>query len=285
MKVALNGKIIDENKAALSVGERGFLYADGYFDTFRLIGGRVFLQNKRLARMAATAAALGLPQPTEALFSLAVEVAAANGHTEGAGRITVTRGALPAGPRPQGAGDPTVLISTRPLPPDLAQRQKNGQKCVTLGRPMRAGGLFPEGHKTLAYLGSVMALMAARNGEEPLLETLGGHLSEGATSNLFWATDGSLFTPSLATGCLPGIMRGEVLEVAREAGIKIVEGSFGLSSLKGAEEGFLTNSVTGIIPVSAVDDFIMPAPLPGPVTTSLMEKLQARMESFRKEKP
>ncbi|TLN24879.1 aminodeoxychorismate lyase, partial [bacterium] len=131
----------------------------------------------------------------------------------------------------------------------------------------------------------VMALMAARNSEEPLLETLGGHLSEGATSNLFWATDGSLFTPSLATGCLPGIMRGEVLEVAREAGIKIVEGSFGLSSLKGAEEGFLTNSVTGIIPVSAVDDFIMPAPLPGPVTTSLMEKLQARMESFRKEKP
>ncbi|MEM5818013.1 MAG: aminotransferase class IV, partial [Desulfitobacterium hafniense] len=76
---------------------------------------------------------------------------------------------------------------------------------------------------------------------------------EGTLSNLFFVRKGTLHTPSLPCGCLPGTRRQIVLECAQKLGIPWVEGEFPLAFLEDAEEVFLTNALMGILPVAQVD--------------------------------
>ncbi|MFN7971965.1 MAG: aminotransferase class IV [Acidobacteriota bacterium] len=76
-------------------------------------------------------------------------------------------------------------------------------------------------------------------------------------------------TPSLATGCLPGITRDILLALARRAGIAVRERATGPEALRGASEAFLTNSTGGVIPVRSVGGRRIGARCPGPLTTTL----------------
>jgi branched-subunit amino acid aminotransferase/4-amino-4-deoxychorismate lyase len=97
-----------------------------------------------------------------------------------------------------------------------------------------------------------------------------GCIAEGSSSNVFWSAKGTLFTPSLAVGLLAGITRERVLELARSAGISVEEGRFAPDTLRDAEEGFLTSSIRGLLPIARVDAVRLQEHCPGPVTTRLM---------------
>jgi branched-subunit amino acid aminotransferase/4-amino-4-deoxychorismate lyase len=280
LKVWLNGEFIPESGAFLPVTERGFLYADGIFTTFRLYNGRIFLAENHFARLSDSANFLGLPRPKKELFTLAEELADMNGHEEGAGRITISRGSLPFGPKPGPAASPTVLISTRPLPPSLPKRKTNGVKGRTLPWPSRAEGLPLQSHKTLAYLQSVLALGLTEEGAEPILETVGGYLCEGATSNLFWVREGIVRTPSLTSGCLPGVARSLVFKLAEKEGVRVEEGLFSRSDLFKAGEAFLTNCVSELVPLVEIDGSPIGGGLPGKVTSLLSERWNQETTAF-----
>lgn len=281
LKVWLNGEIIPETSARLPVTERGFLYADGIFTTFHFYGGKVFLPEKHFLRLTDSSSFLGLPKPKIELFAFAGELSARNGHTEGAGRITISRGSLPAGPRPGFSSSPTILITTRPLPHTLEERREKGIRGSTLPWPSKSEGLPLHGHKTLAYLPSVIALGLVEEGVEPIMETTGGFLSEGATSNLFWCRDETLYTPSLTSGCLPGVARSLVIELAEKAGIKVEEGLYARSELFEADEGFVTNCVSEITPLVQVDGNIIGDGNPGPITSRLLADWAKTVKAFR----
>lgn len=269
-RVFMGTKMVDAADCLISAFERGYLYADGIFETVRIRGGVPRHMDRHLERMKNSASFFSIPMPVVDLAKEVEALAAENGLLEGAARITLSRGPIPSGPRPASQGArPTLLITVRPLPPDFNLKKSEGVSCRTLPWPMRAGGLPLEGHKTLAYLGSVLALGTAGENEEPLLETLSGHISEGATSNLFWVKDGVLFTPSVSTGCLPGITRARVIETALERGVRVSEGHYWLKELKSADEAFLTNAVMGMIPVRDVDRTSIGKEMPGPLTREL----------------
>jgi len=118
--------------------------------------------------------------------------------------------------------------------------------------------------KSTNYLENILAKEEANrnDAEEGLWLNTKGYISEGTMSNLFFIKDETLFTPSLASGCLPGTRRQLILDLARSLQIPTHEGLFPCSNLLAADEVFMTNALMGIMPVRQVDDLPFPvAPL------------------------
>lgn len=111
--------------------------------------------------------------------------------------------------------------------------------------------------KSSNYLENILARREARGlgFDEAIFLNEKEEITEGSASNIFWLRKGTLFTPSLECGLLPGIIREVVIDTAQELEIEVIEGRFGLNDLLTSQTPFFTNSLTGVIPVSQVDDF------------------------------
>ncbi|MDQ6420698.1 aminotransferase class IV [Paenibacillus sp. LHD-117] len=92
-------------------------------------------------------------------------------------------------------------------------------------------------------------------GAEGLMLSREGWLAEGIVSNLFFLRDGTVCTPSIATGILPGVTRARVLELAQESGCKVEEGLYSWEELLEADEVWLTNSIQELVPVTVLSDW------------------------------
>lgn len=91
--------------------------------------------------------------------------------------------------------------------------------------------------------------------DEALLPNECGFITEGSTSNIFFASSSSgLVTPPLDSGVLPGITRQVVLELAANLGTKTVEEEIRVEDLNHFDEAFLTNSLMEITPLVALED-------------------------------
>ncbi|MBW7454483.1 aminotransferase class IV, partial [Paenibacillus sepulcri] len=120
----------------------------------------------------------------------------------------------------------------------------------------------PEGDvrlKSLHYMNNIIAKrellsLGASPGTEGLMLTSEGWMAEGIVSNLFFAKRQVIYTPSVATGILPGITRQRVMELARAAGYEVVEGLFGWERLIEADEVWVTNSIQELVPVTRLRD-------------------------------
>ena len=122
--------------------------------------------------------------------------------------------------------------------------------------------------KTLRYGQMRKAYLdAAQKGfDEAILLNDKKHLVEGSRSNIFFVKDGCLMTPSVSCGCLNGITRTHIIQLAKEHHIKLRTGSFRLKSLQKADEAFLTNSVVEVMPLTKLDDQSIGSGRPGPLT-------------------
>ncbi len=125
-----------------------------------------------------------------------------------------------------------------------------------------------------AYANSALAGdEARRNGfDEAILLNEAGHVTEGATSNLFLLRKGRLITPSVTENVLEGITRDSVMELARnELGLEIVERPVDRSELYICDELFFTGTAVGIAPVVRVDHRPVANGAIGPITRSLRQ--------------
>jgi branched-subunit amino acid aminotransferase/4-amino-4-deoxychorismate lyase len=93
----------------------------------------------------------------------------------------------------------------------------------------------------------------ARGFDEAIILNSRGLLAEGSKTNVFFVKDKVLFTPSLKCGCLNGITRMAVSDLAKKHKIKIKEGNFTIYDLFDADEAFVTNSLIGIMPLKKVN--------------------------------
>lgn len=114
--------------------------------------------------------------------------------------------------------------------------------------------------KSTNYMENILAKEEAIrvNADEGLWLNSKGYLAEGTMSNLFFLIDGTLFTPSLSSGCLPGTRRRLILDLAHSLDIPTYEGLYSLSDLLSSDEIFLTNALMGLMPVRQVDDYTFP---------------------------
>jgi branched-chain amino acid aminotransferase len=245
VKVWLDGALLEADQARVSVRDHGLTVGDGVFETMKVTGGVPFALSRHLARLAESAARLGLAAPTpEVLRAGAAELLAAHAHGEvGRLRITVTGGDGPAGTE-RGTSGPTVLMVAGP-----GSHWPGSAALATVPWPRNERSAVA-GAKTTSYAENVVALQYAKQrgaGEALFLDTQ-GRLCEGTGSNVFVVVDGQLLTPSLATGCLAGVTRALVIEWSGAT-----EAELPVSALDEATEVFITSSTRDVQPVHAVD--------------------------------
>ena len=262
-KIYLNGEILDQGEARIDPADRGFLLADGLFETLRVYGGKPFRLDAHLTRLAAGAGEIGIPAPPAAEIEAAVSATLhANDLVAGTIRITLTRGAGPRGLLPPAEVKATLMIAAHPLPPLPGALSA---RVVAIRRNEHSP--LPR-LKSLAYLDNILALReaAAAGCDEAILLNTAGRISGGSRSNLFLVLDGILITPPPSEGLLAGIARQTVLDLAAAEDIPFREAALTPNELAWASEAFVTNSLLEVMPLTRIQDRAL---LEGPVTEIL----------------
>ncbi len=265
MTAWLNGQIVPLDDARVSVLDHGLVVGDGVFETLRIYASRPFAWTRHLARLHASAEAIGLAVPPDGeLLDAATAVIAANGLVDGRLRITVTGGDAPPGSG-RGDGPPTAFVLAFPLEPAAATID-----VVVVPWTINEHGPLA-GLKTISYAGNVRALAyaAERGAGEAIFANTSGNLCEGTGSNVFVVIDGVVCTPPLSSGCLAGVTRALVLEL----GIPIEERDVPIEALARADEAFLCSTTREVQPIAHVDGHALSAP--GPFAVQLAERFTA----------
>lgn len=283
MLVWLNGRWLPAREARVTVLDRGLLHGDGLYDTWRTYDGEPFAVAAHLRRLAAAARVLRLPPPgpAEVWARRARAIVRRNGLTDATVRLTITRGAGGDSLVPRRRTRPTLLMSIRRLPADLAEQQAHGIAAVLLPFPRDVGapwaGLKLLGHPS-AVVGRILALR--RGAHEGLYVTADGEVTEGTASNLFLVERGRVVTPPATGSVLGGVTRDLVLRLARRAALPVREESIAVARLRRAAEVFITASTVEILPVVRLDGRRIGPPRPGPVTMALQQRYRAAVATL-----
>ena len=263
-RLLVNGKPLD----CVSTSDRGLLYGDGVFETIAVRGGELCHWERHLQRLQSGCERLGMATVDGA--QLAEECGLLIQQSQRAVvKIIITRGCGGRGYRVPGQQRPTRVIQLHGWPEYPASCLTSGVStriCHSrLGQNASLAGI-----KHLNRLEQVLARQEWNDPEimEGLLLDTGGHLVEGTMSNVFMVKDGCLMTPDLTLCGVAGIMRGRVLELAKQHSIESRVQPINPDALLQADEVFVCNSLIGIWPVIGIDEQAFPK---GPVT----ERLQA----------
>jgi len=251
MLIWCNGQWLEEGNFPSSVMDRGFTLGLGLFETLLALDGRPVFLARHLTRLSASCERLGWQVSFADFQAIATRLLELNDLTKSRARlrIAVTAGSGPLGDIRQGT-DAQLWMTAHPLT-DLPA------PLTAILCPWPRNERSPlAGLKCASYAENLFALDHARRlgfGESIFLNTT-GHLCEAATANIFLVKNGILLTPSLASGCLPGIAREIVLEIATCGKITNQECDLTLKDLENADEVFLTSSLRGIQRVTKIGD-------------------------------
>jgi branched-chain amino acid aminotransferase len=267
----VNGSFVPETKAWLSPLDRGFTLADGIFETLVAQGDRVFRPTDHLARLQHGAQALHIALQSAAELSEAIGGCLwRNGYPRSVVRLTVSRGMDPGRGLDVTPGiTPSVVIRVSPWQNPLMSLPEGRRLVVSA---IRRNDLSPLARiKSLSYVEGVIARLEARESgaDDALLCNTRGYLTGATSSNMFAVVMGGLVTPAEEDGALPGVARRTVLEEANRLGIATQERSLTPEDAAGANEMFLTNVVTGLVPVVYLDGNRVGTGAPGPMTERL----------------
>ncbi|MHC4149312.1 MAG: aminotransferase class IV [Planctomycetota bacterium] len=251
-KVFLNDKLVDIDKAGVSVTDSGLLYGAGLFETMRSRNGVVFSLKDHLDRLFFSAAALSIQTYDRKYITEAIyKVLRSNKLTDARLRLTLTNGPMSA---PEGQRKPTLLITATKLQPYPKEYYEKGALVVL--SPFRQNTAEPTcGHKTTSYFSRMIALAHAhqKRAAEALWFTVDNRLAEGSISNVFLVKDGVLYTPPIETPALAGVARKTVCQIAVRDSVKLVESDLYISNVLEADEIFLTNVIMQILPIISVE--------------------------------
>jgi aminodeoxychorismate lyase len=255
MTIFLNGRFVREEKAAVSVFDRGFLYGDGVFETLRVTNGKPFRWAEHWTRLQAgtTFLKIRLPFSSDALLDATARLISKNKMAEAVLRLTASRGVGPRGYSPKGADCPTVVITLQAAPQSATQDMPRWRLVTSTFRLPVNEPLAQ--FKTCNKLPQVLARAEAADAgaDEALLSNTDGYLVEGSSSNLFWLQDNQVCTAPLATGVLPGVTRGAVLELCERLGIPVRQTHVSARELLESQGVFVTLSTIGVAEAESLD--------------------------------
>jgi len=240
----------DPSELALPLGDRGLLLADGLFETVLLEEGRLQLLEEHLERWRSSAELLAMaPPPDQTLIlPLVAEAIARSGIRTGALRLNWSRGCGGRGldlPAPAQAAPAhrfwLQLTATAPQFDAVTTWISREERRNAASRLSRC--------KSFAYTALVQARREAHaaGAHDALLLSSHGELCCGSAANLLVRHQGRWTTPPLASGCLPGVMRGRALCLGRAD-----EAPLEPSDLKTCEGALLINSL-GCRPIHRCD--------------------------------
>ena len=276
-----NGRIVPERDVLVPFRDRGFKFGDAVFDTTRTFGHRIFKVREHVDRLYRSLRYLRIDSgvaPDE-MVRVTEEVLKRNLpllEPDEDYWVTqrVSRGLDPTGVALWGRAGATVIVECVPLPlRERASLFRDGIRVLTPSvRRTPPESLSPR-VKTHNYLNLIAGGLEA-SAQDPeawavLLDT-GGNLAEGLGSNIFLVRGGVIETPREQM-VLAGISRETVINLAREAGLRVVERDIDLYDAYTADEAFLTSTSLCIAPVRSVNGARIGDAVPGPITRQLTE--------------
>jgi branched-chain amino acid aminotransferase len=275
MKIYIDGRYYEKQKATVSVFDHGLLYGDGVFEGIRIYHGKVFKLKEHVERLFLSAQALLLKIPlSEAEMRRAIlATVAANKKKNGYIRVLVTRGDGALGIDPSSCKQARVIIIVDDIQLYPEAHYKNGIEIMTAAtRRMPSDCLDPR-VKSLNYLNNIMAKLEAIQAgcQEAVMLNQEGFVAECTGDNIFIVRKGELYTPAPCHGALDGITRETVIELAAAADIKSHQVLLTRYDLYTSEECFLTGSGAEIIPVIRIDGRSIGSGKPGVTTRKLIK--------------
>ncbi|MFP4166736.1 MAG: aminotransferase class IV [Opitutales bacterium] len=229
--------------AFLAPEQSGFAHGYGIFETMRLKDGRLCFWAEHWKRLVRSAAALALPlnRDPDVVLAAVAELTRNENLRDGTIKLSLLR---------DGEERARLFVYARPLTnfPETAGLYLDERWPMNPHSPLA-------GHKTHNYMENMLVLRHARGAgyDDAVRVNVDGALTETTVANLFFFRGGTLCTPSLGTGALPGIVRGAVIEVACSSGITLEEGAFSPACLREAELAFVTNASCGMLPVERIE--------------------------------
>lgn len=271
--IFLNGELLPRSRARISPFDHGFLYGYGLYETIRSYDGSIFRLDRHLQRLRKSAELLGFDSKlsTSDIEKACYDLLAVNKLADARIRITISAGTGDIVPDPQTSDRPTVFIVARKITPVPAEVYQRGYKVLISG--YRRNSQSPLSQiKSTCCLENVLALQEAKakGADDALLLNEKGMLAEGSTSNVFLVKDGTVITPTIKSGILPGITREAVLELAQSLGIETVQREVPSGEITIADELFRTSSILEIMPLTHVDGKPIGNGKSGPITGKIM---------------
>lgn len=275
MKIWLNGKLVDQDQAVVSVFDHGLLYGDGVFEGIRVYAGRVFRLAEHLDRLwdSARAIMLEIPGGKDAMQAAVLETVRANGLKDAYVRLVVTRGRGDLGLDPRKCPAPTVFIIAASITLYPEEHYRDGLAVVTVSTRRNIPEAQDPRIKSLNYLNNILAKLEANRAGvlEAIMLNADGYVAECTGDNIFILRKGILQTPPTHIGALEGITRAAVMKLAAAQSLPCAETVFTQYDLYTADECFLTGTAAEIIPVVNVDSRPIGSGKPGPVTRRLID--------------
>lgn len=245
-----NGTIVPGDMAVLTADNRAFRYGDGIFETMLFKDGAIRFLDQHIARLQRSMQKIHLEKAAnfDAFFvkTITEELIRKNkmvGQTVRV-RLIVFR-----------AGDGLYSpLTNEPSYVLQVQKHENPQPNNKIGLIVDVYTEFKKPFSDLSELKSNNALLYVMAGlfksqrklDDVLILNQEGFLCEGLSSNVFIYYEKTLYTPALNQGCVDGVMRRVVMDIAEGEGIPVVEAQISPEIMKEADEIFCTNAVQGI---------------------------------------
>lgn len=252
----INGRLCD----SLPLGDRGFAYGDGLFETIRVVDGQGLLWDYHLRRLVRGCERLKIPVPGNLEANLQAWLkqllTAVLAHASGFNaddfvlKIVLTRGVGGRGYRPlDTSSNPAIYLSLHAVPADLGEKQRTGLSAKLLNYRLVSHPVLA-GLKHLNRLDQVLASLELGHEDEGLLLNQEGHLIEGTKSNLLLYVNGGFVTPALHDCGVEGVLREWLIAPDNPVGIPVEVASVTADVLHDATGLAVINSVMGVCPVS-----------------------------------
>jgi D-alanine transaminase len=268
----VNGRYLPSAKASVSIDDRAFTFGDGVYEVCEVRDGALIEENRHLARLGRSLAAvrLALPIGEAALRMVMRETVRRNRVRDGLVYIQVSRGAARRdhGFPPDDVRPGLVVVARSLDPATRAARAAAGVAVITLPDQRWAQPYI----KTLQLLPNVLAKQAAREAGafEAWFVDRDGFVTEGASTNAWIVThDTGLVTRQADTSILHGVTRARLLDVAGALSLRFEERPFTPREAQEAKEAFLSSATTIATPVVSIDGKPIGDGRPGPTVAAL----------------
>jgi len=276
LKVWLNGELVDQKDARISVFDHGLLYGDGVFEGIRVYNGRVFELDAHIKRLyqSAKVIRLGISIPPQQLSKAVEQTCNANSVKDGYVRLVITRGIGTLGLNPFICKNPQIFIIADNIQLYPEEFYEKGMKVISANTVRNHPLSLPPQIKSLNYLNNILAKIEAldSNVPEAIMYNHQGYVAEATGDNVFIVRKNAIYTPPVESGSLEGITREVVIELAKKENLQVVETDLVQFNLYTADELFLTGTAAEVIGIVEIDGRVIDDGKPGQITKLLRKR-------------
>jgi len=272
-----NDRIVPVDEARLSPGQAGLTNGWGLFTTMRIFQGEAFAYERHWRRLEKDAARIRLPFPFDpdvARHHL-VELLAANQVTEGTARIYLIYNRVGFWQSGETMPEVDLILCTAGLPP------YSGEVRLGVAEHGRHADSPLAGVKTTSWLNNVWHLAEAQKAgwTEVILLNERNEVAECTSANIFCVKNETVFTPPLSSGCLEGVTRSVLLEIAPRAGVPVNEKTLTMPDFYAADEVFITSTNRSVLGVNEISGHRYSV-VSGPLVQRLERAFEAALREY-----